>query len=131
MISSRSVLWVDCCGGLAVGLAMFAVSEWLSDLYRLPREVVLGIATANVAYGCFSLWLAIRATRPVRLIMLLALANAAWAALCGVAAIALWGKASAFGLAQFVLEALFVGWLAQLEWRQRNLLSAPASDRAG
>lgn len=123
MIPSRYVLWVDCSGALLVGLAMFTVSGWLSGLYRLPRDVVLGIAAANVAYGCFSLSLAARPKRSRRAVITLASANAVWAGLCCVGAVAFWRDASVFGLAQFILEALFVAWLARIEWLYRDLLS--------
>jgi hypothetical protein len=80
------------------------------------------MGVANLAYGTYSGALARRARRPYALLVLLVVANATWAVLCGVAAVALAGTASAFGLAHLVGEGVFVGALAALEWRERERL---------
>ena len=104
---------------------MLSLSSWLSDLYALPRVLLIGIGVVNLCYGAFSFSLARRARRPRPLIVLLVVANATWAVLCVLAAVLLAGQASAFGMAQLVGEGLFVGGLAALEWSQRErLLSA-------
>ncbi len=48
--------------------------------------------------------------------------NALWAALCVVAAVIVAGRATWFGLATLLFEGGFVGGLAFLEWRHRNIL---------
>ena len=127
---ARDLLHFDSAAGLAAGAFALALSGPLSALYALPRPLLLGMGAANLAYGTFSGTLARRARRPRALVHLLVAANAAWAALCWAAAVALAGRASAFGLAQLGGEGAFVGGLALLEWRRRErLLRAP--DAAG
>ena len=118
----RDLLWVDCTAGLFVGLGMLALSGWLSALYALPEPLYLVIALANTGYGLFSLSLAVRQERPMSLIIVLVFANATWAALCFVGAVALVGQASFFGLAHILAEGVFVGGLAWLEWKHRERL---------
>lgn len=115
----RKLLWVDCTAGLLVGLVVVSLSARLADLYAMPRALVVGMGAANVCYGTFSLSLAVRSHRPLSLVVLLVAANATWAMLCAVGACILWGTASYFGLAQLVIEGLFVGGLARLEWAGR------------
>jgi hypothetical protein len=122
----RDLLWVDCGAALLAGVVVLLLSSWLSQLYAMPRELLVGMGVANLAYGTYSLSLARRARRPRSLLVLLVVANATWAALCGLAAVRLAGTASAFGLAHLVGEGLFVGGLAALEWRRRERLLTAA-----
>ncbi|HYW30038.1 MAG TPA: hypothetical protein VE869_00930 [Gemmatimonas sp.] len=122
MHHSRYLLWVDSGAGLLAGVVVLALSSWLSELYALPRALLLGMAAANLAYGTFSGSLALRTRRPRPLLVLLVLANAAWAALCGAAAWIVAGQASAFGLAHLIAEGVFVCVLAVMEWRHREQL---------
>jgi hypothetical protein len=119
----RNILWVDCSGAAAAGVAMLALSRWLSQLYGLPREFVLGLGVVNLIYGAYSFSLAVRARRPRALIALLVVANTAWTVFCLVSAMLWAAKASVFGLGHLVLEGLYVGWLASVEWRQREQLA--------
>jgi hypothetical protein len=123
----RKLLWVDCSAAALAGVAVVSTSAWLSRLYAVPQGLLVAMGVANLVYGTFSFSLAQRARRPRALIVLLVAANAAWAALCGVAAVLLAGSASGFGLAHFIAEGLFVGALAALEWTQRERLLVAAS----
>lgn len=121
----KSLLWIDCTGGLTVGAFVLAFANWLSTLYALPLTLVYVMGAANLAYGTFSLSLARRAVRPRSLLLLLVAANLTWAVLCGVAAAVFAAEASAFGLAQLLLEGVFVGGLGLLEWKHLDdLLTA-------
>ena len=120
----RNLLWIDGLGGVVVGVAMFVLSGWLSEWYRLPRDFLLFMGAVNLAYGCYSLPLAKRSRRPMSLIMLLAVANLAWGVACLRWAVVFRDTASFFGLAHFVLEGLYVGGLGCLEWRWRELLQS-------
>jgi hypothetical protein len=122
VILLRKLLWLDCSAALLAGVAVLSLSEWLSQLYTLPRDLLVTVGVVNLAYGTFSFSLARRARRPRSLIVLLVVANGTWAALCALAAVLLGGTASAFGLAHFIGEGLFVGGLATLEWIQRERL---------
>ena len=118
----RHLLWIDSGAGLGAGVVVLALSGWLSEVYGLPRALLLGMGAANLAYGTYSGALARRARRPRGTLLLLVLANATWAGLCAVAAVRLADSASAFGLAHLAGEGLFVGGVAALEWRERERL---------
>lgn len=118
----RNLLWVDCSAGAVVGILVLALSVWLSKLYQLPHSFVLFMGGANLAYAAYSFSLARRATRPKALLWLLIAANLTWGVLCFWWAFSYWGTASVFGLAQLLGEGIFVGGLACVEWRWRELL---------
>lgn len=122
----RSLLWIDCSAGLLNGVLTLAFSGWLSRLYALPVDLLIVMGVANVAYGTFSFSLARRGVRPRALIVLLVVANALWAVLCGLTAIIVASNASRFGVAQLLVEGSLVGGLAALEWRNRELLLVAA-----
>jgi hypothetical protein len=127
----RRLLWVDCTAAALAGVAVLALSGWLSRLYALPRGLLLFIGAVNLLYACYSFSLAVRAQRPIVLIQLLVFANAAWAVVCLGLAITFRQQASVFGLGQLVCEAIFVGGLAGLEWAWRDgLVSAAWSPAA-
>jgi len=121
----RSLLWIDCSGGLAVGILMLVLAAWLQRLYALPSTLYTAIAAANIAYGSFSLVLALSRRRSVRLIALLALANAGCGVVCVIAVVALAGRASIFGLLHLLAECAVVVWLAGMEWRHRAAIASP------
>lgn len=122
MRMTRSLLWIDAYAGLSVGTIVLAASPWLSRLYALPLAFVVVMGLANLGYGTYSLTLA-RATRRSRTrLRVLIAGNALWAALCVVAAVIVAGRATWFGLATLLFEGGFVGGLAFLEWRHRNIL---------
>lgn len=122
----RNLLWIDCGVAFAAGLVVLSLAGWLSRLYDLLEGLIVAMGVANLGYGAFSFSLARRARRPRSLLALLVTANAAWAALCGFAAVGFAGAASAFGLAHLIGERLLVGALAALEWHQREHLSTAA-----
>ncbi len=119
---SRELLWVDGLAGATAGVAVLAIGGWLSKWYQLPRDLLFLIGWVNLAYGSYSLSLAARRRRPRALIVLLVGANLTWAVFCLPWAVVFSETASLFGLAHLVGEALFVGGLACLEWRWRELL---------
>ena len=118
----RHLLWIDSGAALLAGVVVVALSGWLSEVYALPRPMLLAMGVVNLAYETYSGLLARRARRPYALLVLLVVANATWAGLCGVAAVALADTASAFGIAHLAGEGVFVGVLAALEWRERERL---------
>lgn len=118
----RSLLWIDCSGGLFVGVLVLATAGWLSRLFGLPLSIVLVMGTANLVYGTFSFSLARRRVRPRALLQLLVAANITWALLCGVAAAVFASQASWVGLAHLILEGVYVGGLGLLEWKHLSAL---------
>ena len=63
----RKLLWVDGLGGASVGVLVLLLGGWLSELYRLPRDLVFLMGWANLAYGTYSTTLASRPRRPMGL----------------------------------------------------------------
>ncbi|WP_291980571.1 hypothetical protein [Luteitalea sp.] len=125
------LLWVDCTAGALVGVFLLLLSPWLAPLYGLPQGLILFNAAANLLYGAYSFSLARRAIRPMRLLVLLVCANAAWSVVCLGLVVRYWHDASVLGMATLVGESLFVGGLAALEWRHRESLAlAPSGTRA-
>ena len=122
MSGCRNLLWVDSMGGLAVGVAMFALAGPLSGLYGIGEGFLLLMGGANLAYGLYSLTLASRRRRPRVALYLLVAANVFWGALCLRWAAVTWGDATWLGTAHFVLEGLYVGGLGIVEWRCRDAL---------
>ena len=118
----RKLLWIDGAGGLFVGAVVLLICGWLSELYGLPYKLLFFIGAANVLYGSYSTSLAMRSERPKNLILLLVFANLTWMFVCMSLAISNLETASLFGLAHLVGEGLYVGGLACLEWRWRELL---------
>ncbi len=124
MALQKNVLWVDRIGAGVAGLAMLMLAGWLSRLYSLPVEFVMGLGVVNLVYGAYSFSLAVRRKRPKGLIVLLVVANGCWAVFCVVAAVLVASQASLFGIAHLVGEGSYVGWLAWMEWRLREGLVA-------
>jgi hypothetical protein len=122
MDARRRILWVDGLAALVAGTVVLLISGWLSAWYRLPKELLLVVGGVNLGYASYSLSLAARSIRPAKLIVLLVVANLLWAIVCLILAVLYSDTASLFGLAHLVGEGLFVGGLACLEWRWRNLL---------
>ena len=130
---TKILLWIDCIGALLAGAAVLSLSSWLAGLYGLSLSFVTFLGLANIAFGAYSLKLAMPRRRrrpwprPLALVSFLAGANVAWGFFCFAAAVRLAGKASPFGLAQLILEGLYVGGLGALEWRSRRQLAAAIS----
>ena len=120
----RAILWIDGGGGIAVGCAMAALHGTLLELFGVPRPVLLFVTAANLAYGCFGLFVAGRTPRPLALVVTLARANLAWGAVCATLFVRYAGEARPLGLAHLVLEGTWVTGLGLLEWRNRAALSA-------
>lgn len=118
----RRILWVDCIGAILAGLIMLLLSGWLSVLYGLPVMFVVGHAFVHLVYGTYSFSLAVRKRRPIVLLLVLIFANAAWAGFCIVFLATLIGSVSIYAVLHFIFEGIYVGNLAAIEWRRRELL---------
>lgn len=122
----RQLLWVDCIGAALAGATVITLSGWLSRIEGLPQELLLFTGAVNLLYGSYSFMLAIRRQRPMHLIKLLVGANLAWAFVClGIVAV-FSATATLFAFLHFIGEAVYVGGLAILEWRYRDLLLTTA-----
>lgn len=120
------MLHIDSGAGISVGAGMLLLSPWLADLYRVSIQLVLVVAIANIAYGLYSGSLVWRGhCSPAQLRMLVS-ANALWLLVCIAIIVVIYPQASLFGYLHFLAEGGFVGGLAWLEWRHRQLLITPA-----
>ncbi|HMO79338.1 MAG TPA: hypothetical protein PKD24_00970 [Pyrinomonadaceae bacterium] len=98
------------------------MSCWIGPFYGLPQWFVVSHAFVHLAYGGYSLSLAVQSPRQLVLIKLLVFANGAWALFCFVFAAAIFGTATLFGFVHFVIEGVYVGTLAIIEWSRRHRL---------
>lgn len=122
----KNLLWVDCVGAGLAGIAVLLLSGPLTGFYGLPTKLLIFIALVNLTYGGFSFCLASRRLpRTKRFIALLAGANLFWMPVCFVMAACFRESVTVFGLGQLVGEGLYVGGLALLEWKFRDLLIEP------
>ncbi len=116
-----ALLWTDAGAGALVGGVVLLLHEWFARLYRLPVSIVVTVALANLLYSTYSGSLAVRAshgrTPSRRAFYTLIGVNALWPVVCASFLICTWSSVSAFGVAHFVLEGLFVGALARIEWK--------------
>lgn len=116
------LLRIDSLGALSVGVGVLLLSNYLASWFGLPLSYIIFMGIVHIAYGCYSFSLFVRNQRPLRLITLLVIANLVWALSC-VLRLALFAQtATPLGIAYLVLEAVYVGGLAYLEWRNRELL---------
>lgn len=105
-----------------MGVVVIAFAGPLSEFEGLPRGLLLFTGVVNLVYGSYSFSLATRRHRPAGLITALVVANFAWVPVCFSLAIVYAGSATPFGLLHLGGEGVFVGLLALLEWRNRDLL---------
>ena len=118
----RRILWIDGIAALLAGSLLLVAAGWLEEWYNIFRETLAFVALVNLAYGTYSLSIAMLNKRPLVLIVLLVSANLIWSINCLRLAFVFRDTASFLGLTHLVGEAIFVGGLACLEWRYRKLL---------
>jgi len=119
----RNLLWVDGLAGAVVGILVLTTAGWLSRWYAIPVGFLLLMGWVNLAYGTYSLSLALRSRRRSVWILLLVLGNLAWAGACLRWTMMASQTATVFGLIHLGGEGFFVGGLACLEWRWRDSLA--------
>lgn len=120
------LLWIDCGGGLVVGVVVLALSGWLAPLEGLPRGVLMFTGVMNLVYGLYSLSLARQARRSVMRVKALAIANMAWAPVCILILLLYADTATAWAWVHLVGEGVYVGALGAVEWRCRDRLLGAA-----
>ena len=117
--TARTILWVDSLGGLFVGIIVLAFHSWFAEIEALPVRVVLLMAVANIAYGAYSGSLAVRRELPrQRAITFLVAANLTWTVVCALLLLRYGATATPFAWLHIGGEGLYVGVLALVEWRK-------------
>lgn len=119
----QNILWVDCIGGLIVGVLILCFCQLISEWDSLPLWIVIVVGIANLAYGGYSLWITTRNPRPMILVKILALANMAWLVVCVAIVVSHWSEISPFGILHKLGEGIYVASLGYTEWRWRKTLS--------
>jgi len=124
------LLWIDCLGGLFVGVLTLILYRWLASIHNLSPMLLLFTAAANLGYGCYSLFLATRGKRPLALVNVLAVANMIWAPITLVLIAANWTEISWLGVVHLGGEGLYVGALGLVEWWRRDQLATDGGPNA-
>lgn len=124
------ILWVDWIGAAVVGMLTLLFCEWLSAIGGLPLRVLLVVGIANLVYALYSFSLCMLPDRSVRLIEALVLANLTWSLVCIVLLAGNWSMVTGAGIVHLGGEALYVGVLALVEWRNRERLTQGLSCRS-
>lgn len=122
-ITKQNILWVDCVGGIFVGLLVLCFFRLVSSLGGLPIWIVLLVGFANLLYGTYSLWLTTRSHRPMVLLQVLAFANMAWLLVCLAIVVSHWNEITIFGIVHKLTEGIYVATLGCLEWQWRETLA--------
>lgn len=119
----QNILWLDCLGGLMVGVFVLLFSNLISEWDSLPLGIVRFVGFANLAYGSYSIWVTTRAPRKIILVKILALANMAWLFVCITIIVIHWNDISLFGTIHKLAEGIYVASLGVIEWRWRESLA--------
>ena len=113
----QNILWLDCIGGLLVGVLILSFSNLISELDGLPLGIIRFVGFANLIYGSFSIWVTTRSPRKMILVKILALANIAWLVVCITIVATYWNDISWFGTIHKLVEGIYVSSLGVIEWR--------------
>lgn len=117
-ISLNRLIWTDGLAALSVGVGMLPLRHFLADLLQLPLWLIVAQAVANLCYASYSLSLARRREKPVVMVRLLSIANMSYAFLAIGLLCYFYNTCSAWGVAFFVAEVVFIGGLGVLEWKK-------------
>ena len=120
--SKRNILWLDCIGGLIVGVAVLTFFRAVGSLGGLQTAVVIGMGLANLLYGSYSLFVATRKPRPRRLVEILAYGNMAWLGVCVLVTFLEWDRVTPLGILHVIGEGIYVAGLGIVEWFWRHEL---------
>jgi hypothetical protein len=117
------ILWIDCLGGLIVGLLVLLIHPFLSRIQGLPKLTIIFIGIANLAYGSYSQFVTTRKRRTIGLVKMLALANMAWLFVCLGILILWFNVLTMIGIVMVVGEGIYVATLGLTEWKWRTDLT--------
>ena len=118
----KNILWVDCTAAAFAGLIVLLAAQWLSQLYHLPKGIIVFVGCVNFLYACYSFTLANYKKRALFLINILVIANSIWVLVCLVILWLFWQQMTIFAVIHIAGEAAFVGALARLEYQWRHQL---------
>jgi hypothetical protein len=126
---ANHILWIDCTAAAFAGLIVFVAAQWLSQLYYLPKGIIVFVGCVNLLYACYSFALANYKKRSMFLINILVVANSIWVLVCLFMLWIFWQAMTIFAVIHIAGEAIFVGALARLEYQWRHQLTFSYHER--
>ena len=120
---AKHILWIDCTAAASAGLIVLLAVPWLSQLYHLPKEIIIFVGCVNLLYACYSFTLANYKKRTLFLINILVIANSIWVLVCLIMLWQFWQEMTIFAVIHIAGEVVFVGALARLEYQWRHQLT--------
>ena len=121
-VTNHKILWLDCLGGIVVGIVVLAICQRLSNWEGLPLTIIVALGLVNLSYGTYSLYVTTRRPRPMNLVKILAVANMAWLVVCIAIASTYWNQITGLGLLHLLGEGAYVAGLGYTEWKMREML---------
>lgn len=110
-----TVLWIDAASAAASGLLQVAAAAPLAGWLGLPAGLLSASGFALFAFAALAAWAARRRPAPRAGVYLLIAGNAAWVVGC-LELLFTGAGLTLLGQAFLVVQALFVGVLAELQW---------------
>ncbi len=121
MKKAGEILTIDSAGALVVGSLTVVLAPMLTIWHGWSEGFALFVGLVNIAYGCFSGFLAFRLNRTGQFsrnsIIILVIANAVWAGHCFTQVWWLIPSATWLGLSHLIFEGIYVIILAFFEAR--------------
>ncbi len=126
---ANHILWIDCTAAAFAGLIVLLAAQWLSQLYHLPKGIIVFMGCVNLLYASYSFTLANYKKRSMLLINILITANSIWVLVCLVMLWKFWQEMTIFAVLHIAGEAVFVGTLARFEYQWRHQLTFSYHER--
>jgi hypothetical protein len=126
---ANHILWIDCTAAAFAGLIVLLAAQWLSQLYHLPKGIIVFMGCVNLLYASYSFTLANYKKRSMLLLNILITANSIWVLVCLVMLWKFWQEMTIFAVLHIAGEAVFVGTLARFEYQWRHQLTFSYHER--
>jgi hypothetical protein len=114
--SLSALLRLDFFAALTAGVALLLLRYFLADLSRLPLWLVTAQAVTNLLYAAYDASLRRFSQPPVWRIGVLIGINIAYALVALGLLLYFYPRCSAFGVALFLAEVVFIGGIGIWEW---------------
>jgi len=116
-LSLDRLLWIDGFAALIAGVLLLFFRHFGAELFRLPVWLLTLQACINFCYAAYSLPLACRRFKPEWMVRLLIAGNLLYPLVAAGLLAYFFSSCSAFGVAFFLAEIMFIGGLGVLEWQ--------------
>jgi hypothetical protein len=109
------LIWIDGFAALSSGCFTWVFKSKLSPIFNLSESLLTTLMMVSFGYAIYSLSLARRQVKPMKMIKLLILGNSIYALACVILIGVFYKSATFLGIGYLALESLFVAGLAVLE----------------